>query len=328
MKTVRFVIAAALAFALMAAQGVWAAEAVFENELYSLQVVYNDSAQPGDAVFVRMMFTRSKKQPQTKGATTAELTLGNAKSAFYTVQPRGGKKTNPDSYVELLAYIPLSTWRETGQSELSVRYSAFGSEDMTFKLPFEVTKKSFISETIALDDRNTAIQTDTSPKRAAQIDTLNQVLMTKRADAVYQQGAFSPPVNATRRTSFFGDRRVYAYSTGRSSTSEHYGIDYGVPTGTTVYSCAAGRVALAEDRISTGWSVVIEHLPGLYSLYYHMDSLAVKVGQTVKQGEEIGKSGATGLATGPHLHWEMRLNGSAVNPDFFTGNFSFFDEKR
>jgi murein DD-endopeptidase MepM/ murein hydrolase activator NlpD len=94
-----------------------------------------------------------------------------------------------------------------------------------------------------------------------------------------------------------------------------------------VFAAGAGRVALAENRISTGWSVVIEHLPGLYSLYYHMDSLAVKAGQMVKQGEEIGKSGATGLATGPHLHWEMRLNGSPVNPDMFLGDFSFFDEK-
>jgi murein DD-endopeptidase MepM/ murein hydrolase activator NlpD len=141
---------------------------------------------------------------------------------------------------------------------------------------------------------------------------------------VYQQGAFSPPTTATRRTSFFGDRRVYAYSNGKSSTTEHYGIDYGVPTGTAVFACAAGKIVMAEDRISTGWSVVIEHLPGLYSLYYHMDSLAVKVNQIVKMGDEIGKSGATGLATGPHLHWEMRLHGNAVSPDFFTGDFSLF----
>jgi murein DD-endopeptidase MepM/ murein hydrolase activator NlpD len=305
-----------------------ATDAVFENDLYSLRVSYNDSVKPGDAVFVRITFARTKKQSTVKGATRATLTLGNTSADFYAVQPRGGERTNPDSYVELLGYLPLSTWKESAQTEITVLYSAFGSENMSFKLPLTIEKKDFISETIALNERNTSLQTDTSAKRAAQIDTLNQILMTKRADGVYQQGAFSPPVTATRRTSFFGDRRIYAYSTGRTSTTEHYGIDYGVPTGTSVSSCAAGRVVLADERVTTGWSVVIEHLPGLYSLYYHMDSLSVKAGQTVKQGEEIGKSGATGVATGPHLHWEMRLNGSAVNPDFFTGDFSFFTEKR
>ncbi|MEE0353111.1 MAG: M23 family metallopeptidase, partial [Treponema sp.] len=74
---------------------------------------------------------------------------------------------------------------------------------------------------------------------------------------------------------------------------------------------------------TTGWSVVIEHLPGLYSLYYHMSQLKVKEGDIVKPGQVIGFSGSTGLATGPHLHWEMRLNMEAVNPDFFTGDFAF-----
>lgn len=76
---------------------------------------------------------------------------------------------------------------------------------------------------------------------------------------------------------------------------------------------------LAESRISTGWSVVIEHLPGLYSLYYHLDSLDVHEGQYVNQGEKLGHSGATS----PHLHWEIRLNMEAVNPEFFLKEFSF-----
>ena len=128
-------------------------------------------------------------------------------------------------------------------------------------------------------------------------------------------------------TSFFGDRRVYAYTGGGSSTSLHYGIDYGIPTGSEVTACGQGRVVMAENRISTGWSIVIEHLPGVYSLYYHMDSLTVEKGDMVKQGTLIGYSGATGLATGPHLHWEVRVNGNAVNPDFFVSDeFPFFEK--
>lgn len=103
----------------------------------------------------------------------------------------------------------------------------------------------------------------------------------------------------------------------------HNGIDYGVPEGTEVSSCAQGKVVMAENRISTGLSIVIEHLPGLYSVYYHLSSLNVKEGQIVKQGELIGLSGKTGLATGPHLHWEVRLNALPVSPEFFLSDYTY-----
>ena len=140
---------------------------------------------------------------------------------------------------------------------------------------------------------------------------------------VYQTTAFVPPTQATRRTSYYAERRIYKYTNGKEVTSLHYGTDYGIPTGSKVTSCAAGKVVVAENRVTTGWSVCIEHLPGLYSLYYHQKELKVKEGDIVKCGDLIGLSGKTGLATGPHLHWEMRLNMEAVSPDFFTGDFTF-----
>ncbi|MDR1786488.1 MAG: M23 family metallopeptidase [Spirochaetaceae bacterium] len=306
----------------------FAKEALFSGDQYSIQVEYNDAVAPGDAVFVRMIISRPKKLAQAKQEPCkGTLSLEGKSADFFEVPPRQGKKSNSDIYAELLACLPLpSDRRKPGETELTVAYSAFGADSRRFTLPLVIQKKDFLSETIPLNETNTAIRTDTSPKRLAQIDALNAIFSTTRADAVFQQGPFSPPTDATRRTAFFGDRRVYVYANGKSSTSEHYGIDYGVPRGTPVHASGAGRVVMAEDRITTGWSVVIEHLPGLYSLYYHMDSIAVKVNQTVKMGDEIGKSGATGLATGPHLHWEMRLNSVAVNPDFFTGDFAFFNK--
>lgn len=143
---------------------------------------------------------------------------------------------------------------------------------------------------------------------------------------IFSLKKFTTPTESQRYTAYCGDRRTYVYTNGKSSTSLHYGNDYGVPTGTEVHSCAAGKVVLAESRISTGWSVVVEHLPGLYSLYYHMNELSVKEGDMVTQGQLLGKSGATGLATGPHLHWEVRLNGSAVRPEFFLNNFTFEED--
>ncbi len=292
------------------------ATAVFTGEDYSIYVTYSERIQPGDPLCVRMDFTPSRKTMKEPGGfTQAVLLFGEKrKSDFFVLSGR----QDSNGAISLCGMVPLSTYQEAGTYDATIMYSAYGREFMKFTLPVSVEPKDFISETLELDNRNTSIKTDTSATRMNQIDRLNEILYTVNTDAVHQKKPFTAPTTATRRTSFFGDRRVYAYTGGGSSTSLHYGIDYGIPTGSPVAACGAGRVVMAEDRISTGWSVVIEHMPGLYSLYYHLDSLDVQVGQMVKAGDGIGVSGATGLATGPHLHWEVRLNGEAVNPDFFT----------
>ncbi len=219
------------------------------------------------------------------------------------------------------ALIPLDSFVKPGDYNVHINITLSSSGVFAKTIPLTISHKDFVSETIELNPTNTAIKTDTSTKRAKQIERLNAVLFTNNYDALYMKNEnFVFPVQSKRRTSFYGDRRVYAYSNGKSETSVHYGIDFGVPKGTPVCACASGKVVLAEERITTGWTVVIEHMPGLYSLYYHLDSYSVKVGDIVKQGEQIAFSGSTGLATGPHLHWEIRLLGVAINPDYFVEN--------
>ncbi|MCR5724724.1 MAG: M23 family metallopeptidase [Treponema sp.] len=306
---------------------------------YSLTAMYTENAQPGDALFVRLILTPIQKKG-SKDAVSASafekstvsialyekgLEAGSAKplrkSAGYLIN-RGDAAEKKQSDV-LLAGIPLSSYLKPGLYTLTVRYEPFGKKAEQLQLPVSIAPKEFVHETIPLDGKNTAIKTDISPERQDQIKRLNAILDTKNKDAVYALEAFVPPTPATRRTSFFADRRIYAYSGGGSSTSLHYGIDYGIPTGSEVRACSGGRVVMAENRVSTGWSVCIEHLPGLYSLYYHMSRLDVATGDMVSQGALLGLSGATGLATGPHLHWEVRLNTEAVSPDFFVSDFTF-----
>lgn len=323
MKTVKHLILTVLLLAL--GNTLFAATAVYYSDDYSLKVSYNDKIIPGDAVFVRMNFQYGKalRKNKTEYEKSAVLNLYKnkklvEKATFYSLN-KPSKKSLP---YDFLAGVPLSTWIDDGEYTLKV---VFYLEDKAseFDLPVTFENRTFVSETIDLDDANTAIKTDNSPERAAQIAKLNTILETTIQSDVYSLKPFIAPTSSTRYTSYFGDRRVYAYSNGKSSTSLHYGNDYGVPTGTEVHSCADGKVVMAENRISTGWSIVVEHLPGLYSLYYHLDSMNVKEGDMVKAGELIGKSGCTGLATGPHLHWEVRLNMCAVRPEFFMTNFSF-----
>ena len=316
-----FIISIAVAAQLFAVETVR-----FQEQTYSGSVTYNEKAQPGDAVFVRL----SMKVPETTSDKTSQkpiavlqLFKGKERAAstqFFFTNPQNRSAET----AEMLAGIPLSTWLSDKEVySLKVSISTGDAQKKEIMLPFSIQKKQFASERIVLDARNTGIRKDVSPERRAQSEKLNKILETVTPQDVYTLKPFTIPVDSKRITSGFGDRRVFEYTDKKTSTSLHYGIDYGVPTGTSVHSCAEGKVVLAENRISTGWSVVIEHLPGLYSLYYHLDSLGVHEGQYVKQGERLGLSGATGLATGPHLHWEIRLNMEAVNPEFFLKEFAF-----
>lgn len=303
---------------------VFAATAKYQSEEYNIFVNYNDTITQGDAIFVRMNITTPKSHKKSKidSEKKATLQLLQDKKVIETApfyQINKAKKTS----IELLCGIPVSLWLKDGNYTLKVIYSDPDLEIQEFILPTTLKLRDFPEEIIPLDEKNTAIKTDNSPERAAQIEKLNNILFTTIPTDIYTLKKFSSPTTSQRYTSYFGDKRTYTYTNGKSSSSFHYGNDYGVPTGTEVRACAEGRVVMAETRISTGWSVVIEHLPGLYSLYYHMNELNVKEGDMVKAGDLIGKSGATGLATGPHLHWEMRLNGSAIRPEFFLEDFTF-----
>ena len=183
-------------------------------------------------------------------------------------------------------------------------------------LPLEADYRAFPSERIVLDERNTEIRTTQDPQRIAESEILWAILM-RTGNEIYDSGPFTSPVSSTRRTSHFGFRRVYQYVDGSTDTSIHAGIDFGVPTGTEVRSCGWGRVILARYRIVTGYSVIVEHMPGLYSLYYHLDSIIVEENELVSPETILGYSGSTGLSTGPHLHWEIRSGGENLDPDAF-----------
>ena len=305
---------------------VFCEKAFYQSEAYSINLQYNKEIIPGEAVFVRMNVTPGKNVKKQANALKAELQLLldgkiSQRSPFYQIN---GKKSK--SNYEMLSGVPVSLWLENEAScQLKVIFSLNGEQPKEFLLPSSFKLRTFDNEDIYLDDNNTAIRTDTSAERMAQIEKLNNIFFSTNYSALYQFKPFASPTDSTRYTARCGDRRTYLYSNGKKAKNLHFGNDYGVPTGSDVKACAEGKVVLAEDRISTGWSIVIEHLPGLYSVYYHMSELKVSEGDMVKQGQLIGKSGATGMATGPHLHWEMRLNGSAVIPEFFLKDFTFED---
>jgi murein DD-endopeptidase MepM/ murein hydrolase activator NlpD len=184
------------------------------------------------------------------------------------------------------------------------------------EFPITIAERDFVSEEIPLNQGNTSLRTQSDPQKTAESDRL-WAIISRTGTEILAPAAFVPPVSSARRTSFFGDRRLYRYANGSTASSIHAGVDFGVPQGTPVSACAPGRVVLAGPRIVTGNSVIIEHLPGVYSIYYHLDSVAVREGTLVNAGILLGASGSTGLSTGPHLHWEIRVAGENADPDAF-----------
>lgn len=122
-------------------------------------------------------------------------------------------------------------------------------------------------------------------------------------------GRFSPPVTAPV-SDVFGTRRVFNGAT----KSVHQGLDYRVPPQTPVAAVNAGTVVLAQPLYFEGNCVVLDHGQGLLTLYLHLAELKVKQGERVERGQVIGFSGATGRATGPHLHVAVRWQGTYLNP--------------
>ena len=121
---------------------------------------------------------------------------------------------------------------------------------------------------------------------------------------------FVYPIMAARLTSKFGMRKHPI----RRYRKHHSGIDLAAPKNSHVRSVAAGRVVFAGDYKGYGKLVTIEHDAGHTSLYGHLHTIHVTLGQQVSAGELIGRVGSTGLATGPHLHFEWRKNGKLQDP--------------
>ena len=190
------------------------------------------------------------------------------------------------------------------------------------EIPVRLTPRVFPSQTLNVTQNMQDIITSPDPQRQIESNRLWQILTTT-GNQIYDSGQFILPVTSTRRTSQFGARRISVFPDGRRTTGIHAGIDFGAPVaggslqGAEIYACGRGMVILSRMRIVSGYSVIIEHAPGIYSVYYHLDSLIAQEGTIVEAGALIGYVGSTGYSTGAHLHWEIRVSTENTDPDAF-----------
>lgn len=122
--------------------------------------------------------------------------------------------------------------------------------------------------------------------------------------------SYIKPISGGRISSSFGRRNAPT----KGASTNHQGIDWAVAKGTAVYASSGGTVTKAGWGSGYGYVVYIKHPDGKETRYAHLSKVLVSAGQTVQQGQKIALSGNTGRSTGPHLHFEIRINGTAVNP--------------
>ncbi len=174
----------------------------------------------------------------------------------------------------------------------------------------------------------------TGPVAAAEAAQVAALTRAVRGAPLWDGAFRSPLAGGAPRTTGFGEQRTYTDGT----VTYHAGYDLAAPLGTPVVAAAAGEVAFAGQLAQRGNAVIVDHGWGIYTLYAHLQRLDVAAGQVVAQGQTIGLVGTTGLSTGPHLHWEVRLRGTAIDPAawleasarlpaFFTGEALAFSSR-
>lgn len=146
-------------------------------------------------------------------------------------------------------------------------------------------------------------------------EILKEEIYAEAVPKIVERGTKIPPtyikpIAGGRVSSNFGSRSAPT----KGASTNHKGVDWAVPIGTAVVASNAGTVTKAGWASGYGYAVYIRHADGRETRYAHLSKVLVKAGQTVSQGQRIALSGNTGRSTGPHLHFEIRINGTAVNP--------------
>lgn len=196
----------------------------------------------------------------------------------------------PGTYTATVeAGSPSTQLRTVGRKALVVRSKAFPTRRLTVEPRFVEPPPAEATRIAAEAQRLAALWESRTP--------------------VLWQHPFVVPV-PDPANSAFGSRSVF----NGQARSPHGGADFSSPTGRPVVAPAAGRVVLAGDLYFTGGTVVVDHGMGLLSLFAHLSALDVDEGTPVNRGDRIGRVGATGRVTGPHLHWTVRLAGARVDP--------------
>jgi murein DD-endopeptidase MepM/ murein hydrolase activator NlpD len=208
---------------------------------------------------------------------------------------------------EVLLGVDLE--KAPGDYEFSVSATMENGEHAECTAALTVRAGKFATESLTVQKRFVEPDEQQAQRAVAEQEKLRRIFDHVTPEKLWH-GPFRLPLSGGVRGTNFGKRRIL----NGQPRSPHTGADFPAPTGTPIHATQSGRVVLAEELYFSGNTVIIDHGLGIYSLYGHLSATDVAVGDSVKAGAVIGKVGATGRVTGPHLHWGVTVNKARVNP--------------
>jgi murein DD-endopeptidase MepM/ murein hydrolase activator NlpD len=206
------------------------------------------------------------------------------------------------------AFLGLDLEQAAGGYKLGVTAKSAAGDAVTCGATIAVRAGKFATEKLKVAPNFVEPDPEQLAKAHEDSKKLREIFDTVTPEKFWT-GRFRVPLDGVTTGGNFGKRRVL---NGKPS-SPHTGVDFPSPTGTPVHAAQRGRVVLAGPLYFSGNTVVIDHGCGVYTLYGHFSEISVKPGEMVDSGAILGKVGATGRVTGPHLHWGLTVNRSRVN---------------
>lgn len=251
------------------------------------------------------IFPKEVKNANTALIILKERNIENAKLTFDKHNINFFK--HPSKIDTYYALVPVSYYKKPNDYRIIISY--IKNKKKLFKgVYLKVIDGNYNSETInvargkvTLNKKNKE-RTKKEYTKAINIYNTHTKNLYLESDSIY-------PLDS-KITSSFGKKRIY----NGTLKSYHSGTDYKANIGTPIKSINNGFVSIAENRFYAGNSIVINHGQGLYSCYFHLSKMNLKVNDIVKKGDIIGLSGDTGRVTGPHLHFSFRVHGTQVDP--------------
>jgi murein DD-endopeptidase MepM/ murein hydrolase activator NlpD len=219
--------------------------------------------------------------------------------------PKANEKS-PDTWRALLG-VDLALKPEDYALTLTAKTDS--AEEISCSATIDVKEGKFATESLKVAPNFVQPDPEQLARAEAERERLRAIFATVTPERLWD-GRFRYPLAGITTGGNFGKRRILNGQPG----SPHSGVDFPAPAGTPVYAAQRGRVVLAEPLYFSGNTVIVDHGLGLYTLYAHFESIAVQPGELVDTGALLGKVGATGRVTGPHLHWGATVNRARTDP--------------
>jgi murein DD-endopeptidase MepM/ murein hydrolase activator NlpD len=212
------------------------------------------------------------------------------------------------------AVVGIDLETKSGPQAWQLAILESGREPRRLSGTLTLARRDFAVQHLKLPSNMVDLDPETEKRAVAEGERLRTLYRTITPERLWR-GRWTRPVAGHEPGTGFGSRRVI----NGQPRAPHTGIDFAAPKGTPVVAVNSGRVALLGDYFFPGRLVALDHGLGLYTLYFHLDTVAVTDGERVERGQTIGTVGSTGRATGPHLHFGAQAGAARVDPAALLG---------